>query len=160
MDRVASPPQPRPFRVLVVANDEIRAHDVPDLIAPDNHAGPVETLVVAPALNAFLGRAVTDAATAERGRGATDRRRRADVERRRHPQLRNRFGDADPLLAIEDAVDVYQADEVVIAVGVDQSTGSLGAESSQNVPAPAWRCRFGIRSSPAASLRPDGYGLG
>lgn len=134
MHTVASPTTARPLRVLIVVNDEIRERDVRSMIAPDLVDRAVETLVVAPALNSFLGRQIGDAAIAER-----------DAERRTVQAVLTLsaagipssgiVGDADPLLAIEDALSVYDADEVVIAVGTRNRGGWLGEKLAQRAQA-------------------------
>jgi hypothetical protein len=78
-------------------------------------------LVVAPALNSWLRRWVSDEDTA--------RRRAAErvvtyIERleRSGIHAEGRVGDADPLLAIADALPTFPADEILIAAGPEDST--------------------------------------
>ena len=75
-----------------------------------------EVLVVAPALNSRLRHWVSDDDTALRRARA---RLTAFVERleRRGSHAEGRVGDSDPLLAINDALVTFRADEIVIAAG-------------------------------------------
>lgn len=127
-----------PLRVLVVVIDDIRDRDAHGVIAPNVIDDPIETLVVAPALNTFLGREVVDAAVAER---AAERRTVQAAQALDAAGIPSAgiVGDADPLMAIEDALSVYDADEVVIAVGARDRTGWLGEKLAQRA-----RARFGI----------------
>ncbi len=130
MSITASRVRPRARRVLVVANDDITERGIRDLVAPDGRDDPIETLVVAPALNAFLGRRVSDDATA--GREAEVRIVQAVLclSAAGIPSS-GIVGDADPLLAIEDALSVFDADEVVIAVTWQHSEGWLGEKLAE-----------------------------
>ena len=82
---------------------------------------PAEFLVVAPALNSWLRRWLSDEDAARR---RAEKRAAALVERieRRGVHAHGRVGDADPLLAIADALSIFPADEIVIAAGTDSST--------------------------------------
>jgi nucleotide-binding universal stress UspA family protein len=81
-----------------------------------------EVLVVAPALNSRLRRWVSD---------EDDARRRAeklagtfvDLLERSGVHAKGRIGDADPLLAITDALPIFPADEIVIAGRPERSRG-------------------------------------
>ena len=104
----------RPPSVLVVAVDVV----VPDGLA---HA---EVLVVAPALNSWLRRWLSDEDLA---------RRRAEellaslVERLEGTAMHveGRVGDADPLQAIADALPTFPADTVVIAALPERATSRI-----------------------------------
>ena len=94
------------MNVLVIALDAASPVEVPQ----------AEVLVVAPALNSRL-----QTLALRRGRGATARRASA----REPPSSgssaaastpRGRVGDGDPLQAIADALPLFAADEIVIAV--------------------------------------------
>ena len=95
-----------PRRVLVVAVEAV----VPEGLA---HA---DVVVVAPALNSRLRRWVSDEDAA---RGRAEARLDTLLERLRPitGHVEGRVGDADPLLAIGDALATFPADEVVVAVG-------------------------------------------
>jgi len=106
----------RPSRVLVLATEELTG---PELIGElrghlEDELGAVEVLVIAPAVEqtAFhhaLGD--VDAATAEAGRrleASIDELRRAGI-----PAL-GEVGDSDPLIAAEDGLRQFSADEVLI----------------------------------------------
>lgn len=102
--------------VLVVALDAA----VPDRLAD------ADVLVVAPARNTWLRHWVSDEDSARRRAGE---RAALLVERLRRTaaHVEGRIGDADPLLAIADALSTFPADEVVIAAAPDASVGRLDA---------------------------------
>jgi hypothetical protein len=111
------------MNVLVVALDEVTPADVND----------AEVLVVAPALNSWLRRWLSDEdAARKRAQG----RVAAVVERLefRGVHVEGRVGDADPLLAIADALTTFHADEIVIAAG-PRHTAELASRA---------RDRFGL----------------
>jgi len=94
-------------RVLLIANEPVGAAGLEQLPAAD-------VVVVAPALNGRLAHWVSD----------VNRARRAAHERLEVSLVSLRaagfdadgwVGDADPLLAIEDALRVFDADEIVVA---------------------------------------------
>src|SRR5262245_11458185 len=76
-----------------------------------------KVLVVAPALNSRLRRWASDE---DRARRRAAERLRAHLEHleRRGVHAEGRVGDADPLLAIADALATFPADEIVIAGSV------------------------------------------
>jgi hypothetical protein len=92
------------MNVLVVALDDVTPADVND----------AEVLVVAPALNSWLRRWLSDEDAA---RKRAEGRAAAVVQRLeiRGVHAEGRIGDADPLLAIADALPTFRADEIVIA---------------------------------------------
>ena len=115
------------MNVLVVALDEVTPADVRD----------AEVLVVAPALNSWLRRWLSDEDAARKkaqGRAA------AVVERLelRGVHAEGRVGDADPLLAIADALPTFDADEIVIAAEPEHSPRRTAELASRA------RTRFGL----------------
>ena len=98
------------MNVLVVALDAVTPADVRD----------AEVLVVAPALNSWLRRWLSDEDAARR---RAEGRAAAVVERLefRGVHAEGRVGDADPLLAIADALPTFHADEIVIAAEPEHS---------------------------------------
>jgi len=98
-------------RVLVVAVEAV----VPEGLA---HA---DVVVVAPALNSRLRRWVSDEDAARRRAEA----RLGTLLARLRPitgHVEGRVGDADPLLAIGDALATFPAEEIVVAAGGEYST--------------------------------------
>jgi nucleotide-binding universal stress UspA family protein len=91
------------MNVLIVALDGVPS-EIPN----------ADVLVVAPALNSPLRRWVSDEDAARR---RAEDRVAAFIERleRRGIHAQGRVGDADPLLAIADALTTFPADEIVIA---------------------------------------------
>jgi GABA permease len=98
-------------RVLVIANETVGSETVHNLLRECDDRS--EVLVVAPALNSRLAFWATD-----------DRRARVAAEARlvgclagldrSGASMRGMVGDADPLLAIEDALGSFAADRIVI----------------------------------------------
>lgn len=111
----ASPPtivrRPRDRRhVLVVALDPA----VPDRLAD------ADVLVVAPARNTWLRHWVSDEDSARRRAEGCAAWLVARL-RRTAAHVEGRIGDADPLLAIADALATFPADEIVVAAGAGSS---------------------------------------
>lgn len=101
-------------RILVIANRTCPCDALADEVAWRAHDVSAEVFVVAPALNSLLRHLTSDVDAA-----LTRAQERVD---RAVAQLRNRgltahghVGDTNPLLAIEDALAVYPATEIVIA---------------------------------------------
>lgn len=90
-----------------------------DSAVPTN-VSATQALVVAPALNSRLRRWLSDEDAA---RDRAGRRASAFVEllKRTGIAAEGRVGDADPLLAIADALPSFQADEIVIAARSETS---------------------------------------
>ncbi len=105
-------PHPSPTHLLVVANRTCPCPGLAEEIAPRSPGGDV--LVVSPALNRRLRHWVSDvdaAITAARERLAVTLGLLADVGIR----ARGEIGDADPLLAIEDALTRFPAGQLLIS---------------------------------------------
>ena len=105
--------QPEPRRLLVIANRTCPCRDVLDDIRSRVEADG-EVLIVAPALNTRLRHWVSDTdgallAAPERLDRALEYLSDAGVP------ARGEIGDADPLLAIEDALVSFDASEIVIS---------------------------------------------
>jgi nucleotide-binding universal stress UspA family protein len=102
--------------LLIIALDSSAPDDVPD----------ADVLVVAPALNAWLRRWMSDEDDARRR--AEDRAAAfvQDLERR-GIHADSRVGDADPVQAIADALATFPADEIMIAGAPERAT-RLAAE--------------------------------
>ena len=109
-----------PRRVLVVAVDAV----VPEGLAR------ADVVVVAPALNSRLRRWVSDEDAARR---RAHERLDALVDRLRPVagRVEGRVGDADPLLAIGDALATFPADEIVVVARPDASVGRVEALIAQ-----------------------------
>jgi hypothetical protein len=110
MDPVAEPGR----RLLVIANRACPCPALADEVARRASAAPTDVLVVAPALNSRLRHWLSDvdgalAHAQERLELATAALAQRGVI------ARAEVGDADPLLAIEDALASFTADEIVIA---------------------------------------------
>ena len=104
---------PYAHRLLVVANQTCPCPELAATVAATVADGG-EVLVVSPALNRRLRHWVSDvdaavAAAAERLALAVDHLAEAGVS------ARGEVGDADPLLAIEDALVTFEADAVIIS---------------------------------------------
>jgi hypothetical protein len=126
------------WRLLVIANETLASRDVRDLVAARSAGRAAQVLVIAPALSGRLAYWASDDREARR---AAEARLRTcldlaywasdDREARRAAEARLRtcldaltaagvaaegtVGDADPLLALGDALALFPADEVLIA---------------------------------------------
>jgi len=101
-------------RILVIANRTCPCPTLADEVARRATAAPTEVLVVAPALNSRVRHWVSDVDAA-----LARAQERLDLAttalRERGVIARGEIGDANPLLAIEDALASFPADEIVIA---------------------------------------------
>jgi len=101
---------PRELNVLVVALDAV----IP------THLPGTNMLVVAPALNSWFRRWLSDEDGARR-RAEERAAVVADRLEQSGAHAEGRAGDGDPLLAIADALSTFRADEIVIAAGSQYS---------------------------------------
>lgn len=102
-------------RILVVANETVGGAVLHDAIrARTGSDGRAEVLVVAPALNSRLRHWVSDVDEARRGAEA---RLQISIDRlaAHGIEARGLVGDADPLQAIDDALKLFAADEIIVA---------------------------------------------
>jgi hypothetical protein len=110
----------RPYRLLVVANEALDADGTPagDVVDRRRPTG-LEVLVVAPAAAGWLERWTSD----DRPRRAAEDRLRRCLDELRALGVRAEgvVGDGDSLLAIDDALRLFDADEVLVATGADGS---------------------------------------
>ena len=105
----------RLHRILVVANETSEGRALHTTIrsrAPD--PGSVRVLLVAPALNSRFRHWLSDEDEARRG--AEDRLRRTlELLDEAEIYAEGVVGDADPLQAIDDALRVFPADEIIVS---------------------------------------------
>jgi GABA permease len=113
-----------PHRLLVVANETVEGAPLHDAIHARAEAGPVEVLVVAPALNSRLRHWMSDE---DGARHAAEQRLVACLERLQSAGVRTYgwVGDADPLLAMDDALAVFRADEAIVATHPEERSNWL-----------------------------------
>lgn len=101
-------------RILVVANETVVDLEVPKEIFEDAAPGEIDVVVVSPALNSRLRHWVSDEDEAR-----SDAKRRLDTTLATLAEAgidaNGQIGDADPLLAIKDALATVGADEIVIS---------------------------------------------
>jgi hypothetical protein len=105
--------------VLVVALDEVPDEDVRQAIEARKAVSDVNVLVVAPTTHVGALRWLTgdeDEARAEAGELADRAAEAIDAE------VHAEVGDHDPLLAVEDALRTFPADEIVVAGLADEDT--------------------------------------
>jgi GABA permease len=109
------------LRILVVANETCAGRRLLDELA-GRHASDI--LVVAPALNSRLRHLFADVDDA---RAAAEERLAASIAalRARGLDARGAVGDSDPVLAIEDALAEFDADEVIISTHPPQRSNWL-----------------------------------
>jgi len=102
------------WRLLVIANETVATPDVQWLVGEHAGGDGADVLVVAPALS---GRLAYWASDDTRSRRAAEARLRQCLEALHGAgiEAEGAVGDADPLLALADALALFPADEVVIA---------------------------------------------
>ena len=99
--------------VLVIANRTCPCPNLADAVAARGRPESIDALVVAPALNSRLRHWVSDTDGAVAGARARLAVAVAELAAR-GVQARGEVGDAHPLLAIEDALATFPADEIII----------------------------------------------
>jgi hypothetical protein len=110
-----SRPDDRTRRILVLANETLAGTALRGEIANRMAGGDAEVFVVCPALNVSkIKHWVSDEDGARR---EAQERLEAMISRLEHEgvQVRGDIGDADPVLAMEDALRLFPADEVIIS---------------------------------------------
>jgi hypothetical protein len=112
--RITSETPEGTHRILVVANETVGGSTLREEVERRAHGRETEVLVVAPALNSRVRHWASDDDTA---RDAARGRVAASVDRLAETGLavRGEVGDSEPLQAIEDALRVFGADEIVIS---------------------------------------------
>ncbi len=126
------------FRILAIANETVEGDELHDLIV-DHAAGlPADVIVVAPALNSRMRHWFSDEDGARRA--AEDRLERS-LDRLAEARIAayGWVGDADPLVAIEDALAIFPADQLIISTHPERRSNWL----SRDVVSRA-RERFGL----------------
>jgi GABA permease len=113
-----------PHRLLVIANETIEGQALHDAVRARAVAPRTEVLVVAPALNSRLRHWMSDSDAARR---AAEERLVASLERlaRAGVHVQGWVGDADPLRAIDDALSVFSAREVIVATHPEERSNWL-----------------------------------
>jgi hypothetical protein len=101
-------------RILVVANETVAGRHLLQEIERRATAGEHEVLVISPALTARIRFLVSDV---DGGIRQAEERMRASVDALTSAGVnaRGEVGDGDPILAIEDALSQFAADEIVIS---------------------------------------------
>jgi hypothetical protein len=113
-----------PHRLLVIANETIEGQALHDAVRARAAAPRTEVLVVAPALNSRLRHWMSDSDAA---RVAAEERLIACLQRleRAGVHARGWVGDADPVRAIDDALSVFSAREIIIATHPEERSNWL-----------------------------------
>ena len=101
-------------RILVVANETVGGGTLRDLIHERSEGVREEVLVVTPALNSPLRHWASDE---DNARAKAQERLNASLARLREAGLdaKGEVGDAEPLQAMEDAMRLFGADEIIIS---------------------------------------------
>src|SRR3954452_12557882 len=99
--------------LLIVANETVDGSALVDTVRDIALSRDAEVLVVAPALNSRLRHYMSDS---DRARRAAEERLAGCLNRLREAGVRatGEVGDADPILAIDDAMAPFPADEIII----------------------------------------------
>ncbi len=116
---------PKPHRILVIANESCQGSGLCDELTYRAGRIPSEVFVVAPALT----RSRLHYLASDLDRETEQAAERIDTLRREldhhHIPMSGRVGDANPLVAIEDALREFPADEIVIATHPHDQSGWL-----------------------------------
>jgi hypothetical protein len=102
------------WRLLVIANETLASRDVRDFVAARSDGRAVQVLVIAPALSGRLAYWASDDREARRA-AAARLRKCLDALAAAGVAAEGAVGDADPLLALGDALVLFPPDEVLIA---------------------------------------------
>jgi len=110
--------------LLVVANETVEGTVLVETVRDIALSRDADVFVVAPALNSRLRHWMSDS---DRAHGAARQRLENTLARLKDAGVRagGEVGDADPLLAIEDAIHVFPADEIVIGTHPEQRSNWL-----------------------------------
>jgi hypothetical protein len=104
-----------PYRILVVANETVEGRALLEEIARRTAGRDAEVRVVAPALVASRIKHGLGDVDEAREQAAERLERSVEAIRRTGAKVSGAVGDADPELAIEDALAIFPADEVIIS---------------------------------------------
>jgi hypothetical protein len=101
-------------RILVVANETVAGRELLDELKRQTAGGDADVLVVAPALNTRLRYLFADV---DHARELAEQRLAGSIEtlRANGIEARGAVGDSNPLVAIEDALFEFDADEIIIS---------------------------------------------
>jgi GABA permease len=101
-------------RILVVANETVAGRELLDELRRRTAGGDAEVLVVAPALNTRLRYLFADV---DHARDLAEQRLAGSIEtlRANGIEARGAVGDSNPLVAMEDALFEFDADEIIIS---------------------------------------------
>ena len=101
-------------RILVIANETVGGETLRETIRQRSEGWRAQVLVVTPALNSPLRHWASDE---DEARAAAQKRLDASLERLRSGGIdaRGEVGDAEPLQAMEDALRLFGADEIIIS---------------------------------------------
>jgi hypothetical protein len=117
-------PAVAPFRLLVISNETVEGDLLHDVIIGLAGERPASVIVVAPALNCRVRHWCSDE---DQARQTAQRRLDRALARLRERGItaRGSIGDADPPCAIEDALRIDAADELLIATHPDARSNWL-----------------------------------
>ena len=113
--------------LLIVANETVEGTALVETVRDIALSHDAEVLVVAPALNSRLRHYMSDSDHAER---AAEHRLAGYLARLRAAGVRatGHVGDADPLLAMEDAMAAFPADEILIGTHPEHRSNWLARD--------------------------------
>src|SRR5258705_13859211 len=102
------------YRILAIANETLEGAELHELVAEHAAGRPADVIVVAPALNSRLRHWLSDE---DGARSDAAERLERTLERLADSGLPSYgwVGDADPLIAIEDALAIFPADQLIIS---------------------------------------------
>jgi hypothetical protein len=135
------------FRILAIANETLEGDELHNLIVDHALGRAVDVIVVAPALNSRVRHWFSDE---DRARRDADIRLERSLARLARAGLASYgwVGDADPLVAIDDALAVFPADQLIISTHPERRSNWLARDVVVRA-----RQRFGL---PVAHVVVDG----
>jgi hypothetical protein len=126
------------FRILAIANETVEGDELHELIAVHAAGRPADVIVVAPALNSRMRHWFSDEDGARR---EADARLQRSLDRLAEAGIPSYgwVGDADPLVAIDDALAVFPADQLIISTHPERRSNWLARDVVMRA-----RQRFGL----------------
>jgi hypothetical protein len=126
------------FRILAIANETLEGDEFLRLIAAHAAGRPADVIVIAPALNSRLRHWLSDEDGA-RGSAADRLERTLEWLAKGGVSSYGWVGDADPLVAVADALAIFPADQLIIATHPERRSNWLARDVVNRI-----RERFGV----------------
>ena len=123
-------PEPGAHRILIVATEAVVGQGISEVLAPHLRDGANQAFVVAPALaGSALKHAMGDVDEAKVEAQSTLDLSLANLQHERLEVLGGTIGDSDPVLAIQDALVGFPADQIVIVTRAEDESRWLEGDT-------------------------------